>query len=42
MEKIIRAVRIKHPDLNNYYVTKDGRIFNSKKEEKNHMLKMDI
>jgi hypothetical protein len=35
MNDIIRVRKIKHPELTNYYVSKDGKIFNSKFIEKN-------
>ena len=30
MEEIIRVKKIKHQDLTNYYISKDGRIYNNK------------
>lgn len=39
MENIIRARKIKHPDLRNYLITRDGRIFNSKEDEKTTYVK---
>ena len=42
MEDKIRVRKIKHQDLTNYLITRDGRIFNSKIMKKQHILKMDI
>jgi len=32
--EIIKVRTIKHPDLNNYYISRDGKIFNSKNKQK--------
>lgn len=38
-EEIIRVRKIKHQDLNNYFITRNGRIFNSKNQEKTTHIK---
>ena len=38
MEEEIRVRYIKHPDLKNYMISRDGRVFNSKGEEKTLIL----
>lgn len=38
-EEIIRVRKIKHQDLKNYLISRDGRIFNSKNEEKTTYIK---
>lgn len=39
MEDVIHVKKIKHQDLSNYLISKDGRIFNSKNNEKNTYIK---
>lgn len=38
MEEIIRVRKIKHSELKNYYVSRNGQIFNSEFIEKNKTL----
>jgi hypothetical protein len=39
MEDKIRVKKIKHQDLSNYLISRDGRIFNSKDDEKKTYMK---
>ena len=38
MEDIIRVRKIKHQDLKNYLISRDGKIFNSRNEEKKQII----